>query len=97
MEKTEVHIRELITTNNATFAEHKLAMEKIVADLQLAGIDGTRLNLISSNVDTALNGTKALSERNEKMREDLETLATELRGQVDSVKVRREAHCHRPR
>jgi hypothetical protein len=61
MDKTEVRIKELITMNNVTFAEHKLAMEKIETDLQLAGIDGTRLNLISTNVDAALNGTKALS------------------------------------
>ena len=75
MDKTEVRIKELITTNNATFASHELAMNKIVADLQFAGIDGTRLNLISTNVDTALNGTKALSEKNEKMKEDLDKLS----------------------
>ena len=84
---TEKRINEFITTNKATFAEHKTAMAKIVSDLQLAGVDGTRLNLISSSVDTALDGTKALSEKNEKMREDLEKLATELKSQVDSVKV----------
>ena len=83
----EKRITDLITMNNATFAEHKTAMEKIVNDLQLAGVDGTRLNLISSNLDTALDGTKALSEGNEKMRVDLEKLAIELKSQVDSVKV----------
>ena len=33
MDKTEVRIKELIVQNNATFAEHKTAMEKIVSDL----------------------------------------------------------------
>ena len=75
----EARIKELITTNNATFASHEVAMNKIVADLQTAGIDGTRLNLISSNVDTALNGTKALSEKNEKMKEDLDKLSVEFK------------------
>ena len=92
MDKTEVRIKELITTNNATFASHELAMNKIVADLQLAGIDGTRLNLISTNVDTALNGTKALSEKNEKMKEDLDKLSVEFKSQVDSVKIDAEKH-----
>ena len=87
MDKTEVRIKELITTNNATFASHEIAMNKIVADLQLAGIDGTRLNLISTNVDTSLNGTKALSEKNEKMKEDLDKLSVEFKSRIDSVKI----------
>ena len=46
IDETEVRIKELITQNNATFAEHRTAMEKIVSDLQMAGIDGTRLSTI---------------------------------------------------
>ena len=65
IDATETRGKELITNNNSTFAEHKAAMEKIVSDLQLAGIDGTRLNLIATNVDKALNGTKDLGEERE--------------------------------
>ena len=68
IDETEVRIKELITQNNATFAEHRTAMENIVSDLQMAGIDGRRLSTISASVHTALNGTKALSEANEKMK-----------------------------
>ena len=97
MDKTEVRIKELVTQNNATFASHEVAMNKIVADLQTAGVDGTRLNLIASNVDTALNGTKALSEKNEKMKEDLDKLSVEFNTQIGSVKVDAEAHIKKVR
>ena len=33
VDETEARVKELITNNNATFAEHKTAMEKIVSDL----------------------------------------------------------------
>ena len=55
-------------------------MLKIVSDLQVAGIDGSRLN-------TALDGTMKVNESNEKMRADLEALAIELKDQVDSIKT----------
>ena len=92
IDATETRVKELITQNNATFAEHKTAMEKIVSDLLLAGVDGTRLNTIASKVDIALDGTKALSEKNEKMMEDLDKLAIEFKTQVDSVKIDAETH-----
>ena len=92
VDETEARVKELITNNNATFATHQAAMEKIVHDLQAAGIDGSRLNLIASNVDTALNGTKDLSEKNEKLMGDLDKLAIEFRAQVDSVKIEAETH-----
>ena len=55
---SEARVNDLITSNNATFAEHKEAMLKIVSDLQIAGIDGSRLN-------TALDGTMKLNDANE--------------------------------
>ena len=44
-QNSEARINQLITSNNVTFAEHKAAMLQIVSDLQVAGIDGTRLNM----------------------------------------------------
>ena len=72
-------------------------MEKIVTDLQMAGIDGSRLSLISANVDTALNGTKDLSEKNEKMKEALDALSNEFKEQIGSVKIDGEKHIKKVR
>ena len=97
IDETEARVKDLITQNNATFAEHRTAMEKIVSDLQMAGIDGSRLSTISASVDTALNGTKALSEANEKMKGDLDKLAVEFNSQIGSVKIDAETHIKKVR
>ena len=79
-QNSEARFVQLIESNTVTFAEHKAALLKVVSDLQEVGVDGSRIN-------RALDGTKQLSENNEKMRADLEGLAVELKSQNDSTKA----------
>ena len=50
-------IEQLIISNNATFDEHKTAMNKIADDLQQAGVDGPKIS-------QAPDGAKLLNENN---------------------------------
>ena len=70
----------LITSNNTTFEEHRAALQKVVADFQRAGIDGSRISM-------ALEGTKELNESSQKMRADFEAYAIELKNQMESAKA----------
>ena len=77
---TEERINKLIELNNTKFEEHETGLNKIVTDLAEAGVSGPR-------IATALDGTKLLNQKNEETRAVMETLATELRGQVESTKA----------
>ena len=70
----------LIESSNVAFAEHKAALPKVVSDLQEAGVERSRINM-------ALDGTRELNEKTEKMRADLEILAVELKSLIDSTKA----------
>ena len=61
-------IEQLITSNNATFDEHGAALQKVVEDLQQAGVDGPRIAM-------ALEGTKQLNENNLALRKCIEAFA----------------------
>ena len=77
---TEERINKLIELNNTKFEEHETGLNKIVNDLAEAGVSGPR-------IATALDGTKLLNQKNEETRAVMETLATELRGQVEGTKA----------
>ena len=77
---TQARIEALINSNFTTLDEHRAAMQKVVDDLQPAGVDGSRIAM-------ALEGTKELNESNKKMRLDLEAYAIELETQRESAKA----------
>ena len=71
-------IEQLIIGNNATFDEHKAAMQTIADDLQQAGVDGARNAM-------ALEGTQQLNENNLNLSKDIEKYALELKTQIEKV------------
>ena len=61
LQNSEARFVQLIESNNVTFAEHKASLLTVVSDLQEAGVDGSR------RINMALDGTRELNVKNEKM------------------------------